>query len=85
MTNRTLIDPHKFAEGFATAVASPIDKQDYVVKEAKQYLLNYLTALYLVEDFNTTEKKNFNSKTDVHFEDMTFPELMKRIQNMNKY
>ncbi len=85
MTDRTLIDPKRFAEGFASAVASPIAEKDDVVKEAKQYLLNYLTALYLVEDFNATEKTNFNSKTDVHFEDMTFPELMKRVQNMNKY
>ena len=85
MTDRTLIDPAKFAAGFADASASPTDTQEDVVKAAKKYLLNYLTALYLVEDFNAVEKKNFNSTTETHFEDMTFPELMKRVQQMNKY
>lgn len=85
VTDRTLIDPEKFAAGFADASASPTDTQEDVVKAAKKYLLNYLTALYLVKDFNAVEKKNFNSTTETHFEDMTFPELMKRVQQMNKY
>lgn len=85
MIDRTLIDPEVFAKGFADASATPVRDHDDVVKAAKKYLLNYLTALYLVEDFNAIEKKNFTSTTETHFEDMTFPELMKRVQEMNKY
>lgn len=85
MADRTLIDPEKFATNFASASALPIKDEDDVVKAAKKYLVNYLTAMYLVEDFNSVEKKNFNSDSEIHFQDMTFPELINRVKDLNKY
>ncbi len=35
------------------------------MNEAKKYLLSYLTAFYLIEDFNKMENSNFNSENDL--------------------
>ncbi|AUI72027.1 hypothetical protein COSHB9_04350 [Companilactobacillus alimentarius] len=85
MKDRTFVNPEKFALGFASASVIPNSDKSQTVSEAKKYLLNYLTAYYLVEEFNTVENKNFDSNTETHFEDMTFPQLMERVKKMNKY
>lgn len=85
MAERTLIDAEKFALNFAGTTAVPVQNKADVVKAAKKYLLSYLTAYYLVEDFNHIEEKNFNSDTETHFKDMTFEQLMERVQKLNKY
>lgn len=85
MSERTFIDPEKFALSFADSTTKQSDKNAEVVSSAKQYLLDYLTAYYLVKDFNTVEAENFNSSTATHFEDMTFGELLNRVQTLNKY
>ncbi|MDO4679725.1 MAG: hypothetical protein Q4A55_00390 [Aerococcus sp.] len=85
MEKGTFIDAEKFAFNFATAFSHPISSQADTVRAAKKYLLKYLTAYYLVEEFNGIEQTNFNSKTETHFKDMTFDELMHRVQHLNKY
>lgn len=85
MSDRTFIDPEKFALSFADSTAKPTGDKADVVPAAKKYLLHYLTAYYLVEDFNAEEAKNFTSRSETHFEDMSFGELMDRVQTLNKY
>lgn len=85
MDKRTLIDPQKFALRFAqTAVAQGL-KNDELVKGAKKFLMSYLTAYYLVEDFDSIERKNFGKDDAKKFEDMTFEELLERVKDLNKY
>ncbi|MCX2456369.1 hypothetical protein [Lacticaseibacillus nasuensis] len=85
MSERTFIDPEKFAFSFADSTAKPTEDKGDVVPAAKKYLLHYLTAYYLVEDFNAEEAKNFTSSTEEHFKDMSFGELLDRVQKLNKY
>lgn len=85
MAERTFIDAEKFALSFANTTATPLDDKAEVVSTAKKYLLSYLTAYYLVEDFNDIEKENFKSETETHFRDMTFEQLLDRVQHLNKY
>ncbi|MCI1987112.1 MAG: hypothetical protein LKJ69_10150 [Lactobacillus sp.] len=85
MADRTFIDSAKFALSFADSTAEPVTDEAAVVPEAKKYLLHYLTAYYLVEDFNAVEASNFNSTTETHFKDLSFGELLKRVQTLNKY
>lgn len=85
MNNRTLIDPQKFALHFAqTAVAKDV-KSNELVKEAKKFLMGYLTAYYLVDDFNAIERQNFGKADAKKFEDMTFAELLACVKKLNKY
>lgn len=89
MSSRMVIDPKKFALGFADTATQKGINQGKVVEEAKKYLLSYLTAYYLVDDFNKVEQQNFEAagKQDgeQRFEDMTFEQLMDRVRNLNKY
>lgn len=85
MAERTFINAEKFALSFADAAAAPVTDKADVVPAAKKYLLSYLTAYYLVEDFNGIEKENFKSETETHFKDMTFDQLLDRVQQLNKY
>lgn len=86
ITERTIIDSKNFATGFANAITQRGFNDAEIVKEAKQYLLSYLTAYYLVEDFNDVESQNFSGPVDVtRFKDMSFEELMTRVKELNKY
>lgn len=85
MNDRTLIDPQKFALRFAQTAVAKGTENDQLVHEAKKFLTGYLTAYYLVEDFNSIERKNFGSDKAKKFEDMTFEELLERVKELNKY
>lgn len=85
---RTFIDPKEFALGFAEVASSQNIDNAELVESAKQYLLYYLTARYLVEDFNAAEQENFVSASngsESKFADLSFEELMQRVKNLNKY
>ncbi|GAK48613.1 hypothetical protein LOSG293_410130 [Secundilactobacillus oryzae JCM 18671] len=89
MSSRMMINPDKFASGFANAAQQRDIDESKVVEESKKYLLNYLTAYYLVEDFNEVEQKNFEGphgpNDELRFEDMSFEQLMERVRKLNKY
>ncbi|WP_251547766.1 hypothetical protein [Limosilactobacillus caecicola] len=85
MNDRTLIDPQKFALKFAQTAINQNVNNDQLVKEAKKFLMSYLTAYYLVEDFNDIERQNFGDASTKKFEDMTFEELLNRVRELNKY
>ncbi len=86
MADRTLIDSKKFALNFADSITQKGFDNSKIVEEAKKYLLSYLTAYYLVEDFNNIEKQNFDGpKTETRFADMSFEQLMERVKDLNKY
>ncbi|WP_288488604.1 hypothetical protein [uncultured Limosilactobacillus sp.] len=85
MNERTFIDPEKFALSFAKSALIKNVSNEELTKNAKKFLLSYLTAYYLTIDFNSIERKNFNSKNTKQFEDMTFEELLNRVGKLNKY
>ncbi|KRK47421.1 hypothetical protein [Secundilactobacillus kimchicus] len=85
MSDRAMIDPEKFALGFANSNLAAGAEPSEVVAEAKKYLLSYLTAYYLVADFNGIESQNFNSPEEKPFKDLTFDELIDRVSQLNKY
>ncbi|OIK59972.1 hypothetical protein, partial [Oenococcus oeni] len=61
MTERTFIDPEKFALSFSKTVAEGNVPVSEYVDKAKEQMLAYLTAYYLVQDFDKNESKNFGS------------------------
>lgn len=84
MSERTQIDPEKFALNFASSnYEKGLDKKE-LVKEAKGYLISYLTAYYLAKDFNHAEEKSFD-KDGTQFQDLSFEELINRVRDLNKY
>lgn len=86
MADRLFIDPTTFAHNFATAATEAGIDTKQVTQEAKKYLLSYLTAYYLVNDFNQIEKQNFQAPdSTVKFKDMSFEQLLDRVSKLNKY
>ncbi|ABJ56121.1 hypothetical protein [Oenococcus oeni] len=85
MTERTFIDPEKFALSFSKTVAEGNVPVSEYVDKAKEQMLAYLTAYYLVQDFDKNESKNFGSREDKKFSDLSFNELLTRIAQLNKY
>ncbi len=85
---RTFIDPKEFALSFAEVASQKGINNTELVESAKQYLLYYLTARYLVEDFNEAEQENFVSASngnEAKYADLSFNELMQRVKQLNKY
>ncbi|WP_432737335.1 hypothetical protein OS787_02520 [Pediococcus pentosaceus] len=64
MADRVLIDPAKFAIEFDESISKKDVASSEILNEAKKYLLSYLTAFYLIEDFNKMENSNFNSENE---------------------
>lgn len=85
MADRVLIDPAKFAIKFAESISKKDVASSEILNEAKKYLLSYLTAFYLIEDFNKMENSNFNSENEKKFEDLSFNELIDRVKHLNRY
>ena len=85
MDKRTIIDPDQFAMKFAKSNYAKGFNEKEVVVEAKKFLLSYLTAYYLIQDFDDTERQNFEQTTDKKFQDMSFEELMNKVIHLNKY
>lgn len=85
MADRVLIDPAKFAIEFTESISKKDVASSEILNEAKKYLLSYLTAFYLIEDFNKMENSNFNSENEKKFEDLSFNELIDRVKHLNRY
>lgn len=85
MDERTFIDPKDFSLRFAQTAVEKKVQNDELVKAAKKFLLSYLTAYYLVDDFNGIERQNFGTADAKKFKDMTFSELLERVSELNKY
>ncbi|WP_440964410.1 hypothetical protein [Pediococcus pentosaceus] len=85
MADRVLIDPAKFAIELAESISKKDVASSEILNEAKKYLLSYLTAFYLIEDFNKMENSNFNSENEKKFEDLSFNELIDRVKHLNRY
>lgn len=85
MSERTFIDPEKFALTFSREALQKGLQVDEYVDKAKEQLLAYLTAYYLIQDFNGSESKNFQSGDAKKFKDLTFDELLTRVARLNKY
>lgn len=59
MSNQTKIDPETFAYNFMKTIHRPeIEKQD-MEAAAKEALAAYLSAYYLIQQFNTIENEFF--------------------------
>ncbi|GMG62057.1 hypothetical protein TEHAB4_18030 [Tetragenococcus halophilus] len=86
MEDRTFIDPEKFALEFASSNTERVDFDDgQLVHNSKNFLMSYLTAYYLVENFNKIESELFNSTEKTNFADLTFEQLKNKVRNLNKY
>jgi hypothetical protein len=85
MEERTLIDGQEFALRFAQAAVRENYRDAELTMAAKKFLLSYLTAYYLVDDFNSIERTNFTKEDTKKFKDMSFDELLKRVSELNKY
>lgn len=84
MADRTVLDPAVFAQGFASAATQANIDTNQITPVAKKYLLSYLTAFYLADDFNEAEAQNFATKT-IKFKDMSFEQLLERVSQLNQY
>ncbi|WP_125581028.1 hypothetical protein [Levilactobacillus cerevisiae] len=84
MADRTVIDPATFARGFASAATQAGIDTNKITPAAKTYLLSYLTAFYLANDFNQAEAQNLATPA-VKFQDMSFEQLLERVSQLNKY
>lgn len=81
MTNNGLhIDPEKFAFAFAKVARENNYKNSDLIPEAKKFLLSYLSAYYLIGDFNQIEQTDFK---DPAGKELSFDQLVNRIQEMN--
>lgn len=89
MEKRSCIDSQKFANDFANSIMTGTNFNKKTISEdAKKYLICYLTALYLAQDFNVIENENFTASTigkEKRFKDLSFDELMLRVKKLNKY
>ena len=89
MVKRTCINPESFATNFATSMMSGKSfNEKTVVEDSKNYLVSFLTAYYLAQDFNKAESQNFENASqgkEKHFKDMTFEELLTKVGELNKY
>ena len=77
----TKMNPEKFAYNFATVARQMNYSNQELIPEAKKFLLSYLTAYYLIGDFNKLEETDFNGKNKLS--DLSFDELVDKIQNLN--
>ncbi|PWG00176.1 hypothetical protein [Levilactobacillus bambusae] len=84
--NRTHIDPEKFAFHFLDSLQKEAPHGD-IEQLAKQRLAAYLSAYYLIEDFNNLENKSFNSadNNDETLSHLSYSALLERISQLNKY
>ena len=81
MANNGLhIDPEKFAFEFAKVARKMDYKNSDLIPEAKKFLLSYLSAYYLVGDFNKIEQTDFKNANN---KGLSFDQLVDRIQKMN--
>lgn len=77
--DRLHIDPEKFAFEFAKISREMNYKDGDLIKEAKKFLLSYLSAYYLIGDFNKIEQTEFKGPNN----EISFDKLVKQIQKMN--
>lgn len=77
----TQIDPEKFAYNFAKIARRMEYKSEELIPEAKKFLLSYLTAYYLIDDFNSLEMQDFKDGKDIS--NLSFDEMIDRIQQIN--
>lgn len=83
MTNKehTQINPEKFAYNFATVARQMNYSEQELIPKAKKFLLSYLTAYYLIGDFNKLEETEFDGKNKLS--NLSFDEMVDKIQNLN--
>lgn len=77
----TKIDPEKFAYSFAKIARRMNYENKELIPEAKKFLLSYLTAYYLIDDFNNLEAKEFTNGKKLS--DLSFDEMIDHIQKLN--
>lgn len=86
---RTCVKPDEFAIGFAKSIMSGESfNEKTIVEDSKEYLISYLTAYYLAQDFNKEERRSFTAASqgkEKHFKDLSFEQLLERIRALNKY
>lgn len=82
--SRTFIDAKEFALHFVDSVAFQNEEHD-LTNAAKKRLVAYLSAYYLIEDFNAVERQNFESASEKKFKEMTYEELIERVKHLNNY
>ncbi|QLL73523.1 hypothetical protein [Lactobacillus crispatus] len=81
MANNGLhIDPEKFAFEFAKVARKMNYKNSDLIPEAKKFLLSYLSAYYLISDFNKIEQTDFKNGDG---KELSFDQLIDKIQQMN--
>lgn len=81
VNENTQIDPEKFAYHFATVARQMNYSQQDLIPEAKKFLLSYLTAYYLIGDFNTLEDTQFTNNKKLS--NLSFDEMVDKIQQLN--
>lgn len=77
----TQIDPEEFAFRFAETARRMNYEDKELIPEAKKFLLSYLTAHYLIDDFNKLEAKEFTNGKKLN--DLSFEEMIDHIQKLN--
>ncbi|HAT54966.1 MAG TPA: hypothetical protein DCW31_06985 [Lactobacillus sp.] len=80
----THIDPEKFAYNFVNSL-TPTEPGDDIERTAKKRLAAYLSAYYLIEQFNDLESTIFPTETEKERANIPYSALLERLTNLNKY
>lgn len=81
------IDPEKFAYHFIDSIKE-LDPGLDLEGAAKKRLAAYLSAYFLIDNFNKLEEKNFMSANKNERDDLShmhYSELLSKIMELNKY
>lgn len=78
------IDPEKFAYHFIDSIAVPNEKSAFE-DNAKNKLVAYLSAFYLIQKFNDMEKDVFNQSEIKKINDMSYKELLKEVSKLSYF
>jgi hypothetical protein len=86
MNKKMKIDPEKFAYHFVDSLQKREADHD-IEKVAKERLAAYLSAYFLIEQFNELESKRFQEAEKKHedLSHMSYVELLKQISKLNNY
>ncbi|EOR85051.1 hypothetical protein ACPBEH_03025 [Latilactobacillus sp. 5-91] len=85
MNNKKInIDPEKFAYHFIDSIAVPNEK-DQMEKNAKNKLVGFLTAYYLINNFNQMENGMFDQVKAKKVENMSYKELLEEVSKLTYF
>ncbi|MFV5782402.1 hypothetical protein ACHLJU_00395 [Pediococcus acidilactici] len=78
------IDAEKFAYHFMDSIDVPNEKSKFE-DNAKNKLIAFLSAFYLIKKFNAMEKQVFNKKDIEKVKNMSYKQLLEEVSRMSYF